>query len=388
MSIGVDFQPFSDEVKYSILGVSVFLFLVAVGILGWQIHRYCTRTRPHGIGNGFLRTGDEPATKGVVGKEIPMPDFKVGRMQDETQRLSRCLSAGSLPSNSGSVEADGLAEDGLAEDSGEEDRIRGSLRFSLFYDQLRSRLVVTVLGAQRLPTRDFSCSVDPFVHVRLLRAVPGEEDGEGAADEAACCVLHEWRSRLVKGCSSPAFGDEFSCTLAKDEVPSVTVRMEVRDFDRYSRHGVLGEIRAPLDGLDISYPLEVTEDLAAPRKRLEVGLLKVRAFCRQVANDKALYARICVVCNRRKLQHQSTSLRTRWDVTVFNETVTFTLPDQPVRECAVTVSVYEVAAGRKSSRRLVGQAALGKAWGSEDEHWRLMMRSLRQTVARWHPLYI
>uniref|UniRef100_A0A8C9T9X5 C2 domain-containing protein n=1 Tax=Scleropages formosus TaxID=113540 RepID=A0A8C9T9X5_SCLFO len=327
-------------------------------------------------------------------------------MQDETQRLSRCLSAGSLPSNSGSVEADGLAEDGLAEDSGEEDRIRGSLRFSLFYDQLRSRLVVTVLGAQRLPTRDFSCSVDPFVHVRLLRAVPGEEDGEGAADEAACCVLHEWRSRLVKGCSSPAFGDEFSCTLAKDEVPSVTVRMEVRDFDRYSRHGVLGEIRAPLDGLDISYPLEVTEDLAAPRKqdqvgkvllslrylpisqRLEVGLLKVRAFCRQVANDKALYARICVVCNRRKLQHQSTSLRTRWDVTVFNETVTFTLPDQPVRECAVTVSVYEVAAGRKSSRRLVGQAALGKAWGSEDEHWRLMMRSLRQTVARWHPLYI
>ncbi|KAL4622819.1 hypothetical protein GN956_G19889 [Arapaima gigas] len=427
-SIGADFLPFSDDVKYSILGVSVSLFLLAIGILGWQIHRYCTQTGPQGTGNGLLSGGNTATKTWFLGKEIPKPDFKVmslsllfvtslsytlsglsvakafaqqvGQMQDEAQRLSRCLSDGSLLSNQSNGEVDSLAED-----SGEEDRIRGSLRFSLFYDQINSRLVVTVLGAQGLPTRDFSHTVDPFVRVRLLWGALGEEDGEGPVDPAVCCVLHEWQSHLVKGCSSPIFGDEFSCTLAEDEVPRVTVRLEVRDFDRYSRHGVLGEVRAPLEKLNISHPLEILKDLQAPKKdqvgeallslkylpisqRLEVGLLKIRALCREVNSDNALYARICVLCNQCKLPHQSTSLRTRWDVTIFNEAVTFTLPDQPVRKCAITVSVYEVPAGRKSSRRLVGQAALGKAWGSEDQHWHLMMRSLRHTIAKWHPLYI
>ncbi len=106
----------------------------------------------------------------------------------------------------------------------EEENIQGSLRFSLFYDQLQSKLVVTVLDAQDLAVRDFSHSVDPFVWVRLLWAE--REDEEQSSMQ---CVLDEWQTRLVKKSCSPVFGDQFSCTLAEEEVPRVTVRFEVRN---------------------------------------------------------------------------------------------------------------------------------------------------------------
>lgn len=35
--------PFSEEAKYWALGTSVFLFLIAICIMIWQILRYCTQ---------------------------------------------------------------------------------------------------------------------------------------------------------------------------------------------------------------------------------------------------------------------------------------------------------------------------------------------------------
>lgn len=36
-------MPFSDEIKYTILAISVLLFLIAVGILIWQVQKCCTK---------------------------------------------------------------------------------------------------------------------------------------------------------------------------------------------------------------------------------------------------------------------------------------------------------------------------------------------------------
>lgn len=41
---------------------------------------------------------------------------------------------------------------------------------------------------------------------------------------------------------------------------------QVRDFDKFSRHTVLGEVRVPLRQLNITYPLELQEDLQVPQK--------------------------------------------------------------------------------------------------------------------------
>lgn len=40
-------MPFSDVVKYGILGISITLLLLALGILAWQIYRFCTEKYTH-----------------------------------------------------------------------------------------------------------------------------------------------------------------------------------------------------------------------------------------------------------------------------------------------------------------------------------------------------
>lgn len=130
---------------------------------------------------------------------------------DELGRLRGCLSSSSnLASSTDSLE------------DVDEEHIQGTLRFSLFYDQRQSSLVVTVLEARGLAARKFSQRVDPFVHVRVLWVEVEDEE------QQLTCVLHEWQTRPVKNNCNPTFGDQFSCTVNKEEVPKVTVRLEVR----------------------------------------------------------------------------------------------------------------------------------------------------------------
>ncbi|KAK9958996.1 hypothetical protein ABG768_011089 [Culter alburnus] len=376
---------FSEKVEYSILGISALLFLIALCLLIWQIYRYCMLFPVLQRADGVL-----PKSGGFqYGTQT-----RDSKMEVHYEELSHQLSPGSSCTNLGSsFDLDSMVDL-------EEEHIQGSLRFSLFYDQLQARLVVTVLDAQDLAVRDFSHSVDPFVWVRLLWA-EREDEEQGSLHS----VLHEWQTRLVKKSCSPVFGDQFSCALAEKEVSRITVKFEVRDFDKYSRHGILGEARVPLNSLKISYPLELRKDLQVPKKdmvgeallslkylptsqRLEVGVLKIRTVCHPNKTERALYARISVTCNQCKLRHQRTTQKKRWEVTVFNEVMTFVLPDQQIRECSILVSVFELQPSKKSSKHLIGTIHLKTDKTSENEHWKLMMQSLRQPIAKWHLILI
>ncbi|XP_057204448.1 synaptotagmin-1 isoform X2 [Triplophysa rosa] len=373
---------FSEEIEYCILGVSATIFLVVLCLLIWQIYRYCTTLS---------------VSQRADGLSAKSGGFQYATQTRETKLevLNRHrMSPGSSYTNLGS------SLDLASKVDPDEEHAQGSLRFSLFYDKLQSRLVVTVLDAQYLAVRDFSRSVDPFVWVRLLWAEREDKD-----QSSLQCVLHEWQTRLVKKSCSPVFGDQFSCTLDEEEVSRVTVRFEVRDYDKYSRYGILGEARVSLNCLKISYPLELRYNLHVPKKdmvgevllslkymptsqRLEVGVLKIRTVSHPTKTERVLYAKASVICNQCKLRHQRTAQRKRWEMTVFNEVLTFLLPDPQISECSIIVAVYELHPAQKSSRRLIGQIHLEKGRTSENEHWKLMMQSLRQPIAKWHFILI
>ncbi|XP_061078525.1 synaptotagmin-2 [Conger conger] len=345
-------MPFPDDIKYSILGISVLLLAVAVIILVWQVYRYYTLT---------------PAS----------------------QRLASPSLSGSPP-------------------PGWPLQAQGSLHFSLLYDRPRAQLLLRVLGARGLrgaqergAGHSLARGRDPLVIVRVMWAGPKDTP----TSPPLYCVLSEWQSPTVTDSTNPASGDEFSCPLPEKEIPHTTVRLEVRDVNKHSRQGILGEVRADLGGMNLGDPLEIQQDLQLLRKdpvgevllslkylptsqRLEVGLLKIRTLSQSPSKHKSLYARTSVVCNRRNLRHQKTTMKTRWEVTVFDEVMTFALPDPQVTECSIVVSVYEVAEGKRSPKRLIGQVNLRKGRKAEDEHWSLMMRSLRQPIAKWHLLLI
>ncbi|XP_062860399.1 synaptotagmin-2 [Trichomycterus rosablanca] len=368
--------PFSQEVKYYILGISSLLIILVLCLLIWQIYKYC-KYQPASKHTDFNDSMSKPAKNGNM-QSTQIPDF-----QQQSFHNSKLLRSFDL----------GSSTDSLGEIPKEE--IQGSLRFSLFYDQSQSQLVLTVLEAQDLVARESSGSVDPFVFVRVLWDNEQELTG----------VLQEWQTHRVKNSCNPMFGDQFSCVLSEEDVPNVTVRLEVRDFKEYPRHGILGEVRAPLSSLQMSYPLEMLEDLQKPRKdivgeillslkylptshRLEVGVLKIKTVFRSSEMKKALYARTKVLCNGSRTRHQRTTEKTRLHVTVFNEVLVFRLPKTQIKKCIIMLSVYEVCHQKKISKSLIGQLSFGKREGEEDDHWSLMMQTLRQPVAEWHLLYL
>ncbi|KAF7225036.1 synaptotagmin-1 isoform X2 [Nothobranchius furzeri] len=372
-------MPFSDAVKYCILGISVLLLLVALSILAWQIFRCFSQTHtlnPHQdtVSSELLHSDEKTST---AGNYSAAPGTKLEDVRTKADRLSRCLSLASFPPELLQTDQDTREDQTTG-------RVCGSLRFSIFHDQLQSRLVVTLLQAEGLLDPARSTSLQPFVNVRLMLAAAEQKGLKGEEmPPGLWTVLQEWRSRIVKGSCSPVFGDQFGYILQKnvDELPRIHLRMEVRDFDKFSRHTVLGEVRVPLGQLSITHPLELQEDLRAPQKdlvgevllslrllptsqRLEVGLLKVRMALTETSSETALYARISVQCNQNKLRYQKTSAVPCSPVTIFNET------------------------SGKSNKHLAGRLSVGKERSSEDEHWTLMLRSVRQPVAKWHLLLI
>ncbi|XP_034390030.1 synaptotagmin-5 [Cyclopterus lumpus] len=404
LSIAGDLRmPFTDTVKYCILGISVAILLLALGILIWQVIRCCTER--HTVVPRHGAVVSDPlysVEKSTVENYSGGPSMRMENVSTEVRRLSSCLSQASFRS-SRSSQADG----GPGEQANIK-RVDGSLRFSIYYDQPQSQLVVTVLQVEGLLEPGQTCSLQPFVKLRVMGAsFEGVEVDHRTGEEGILwTVLQEWRTRVVKGSCNPLFGDQFSCILQEGkELHHINLRMEVRHFDKFSRHTALGEVRVPLGQLNISYPLELQEDLKTPQKdlvgevllslkflptsqRLEVGLLKVRTVLTEMGSDTALYARISVQRNRCKLRYQKTSAVACSLVTVFNEVLMFSLPEFPLEQCKIAVSVYETCAARKSPKRLIGQLTLGKGKSSEDEHWSSMMCSVRQPIAKWHGLLI
>ncbi|KAM7413938.1 hypothetical protein PAMA_018976 [Pampus argenteus] len=358
-------MPFSDAIKYSILGLSVALLLVALGILAWQAFRCCTQTHTANTQqdtvNSELLYSDGKST--TAGNYSGAPSTKVEDVGRKVHMLSRCLSQASYSLESRQA----IGDTGEQANVG---KVEGSLRFSVYYDQLQSRLVVTVLEVEGLLEQSLTHSLQRFVKIRLMWAggtVESGSDEEGERTGSVLwTVLHEWQTRIVKGSCNPLFGDQFSCVLCGDkELHDITLRME----------DLVGEVLLSLKFLPTS-------------QRLEVGLLKVRTALPEISSDAAMYGRISVQCNQCKLRYQKTSAVARCMVTVFNEVLMFSLPGLPLEQCKILVSVYGTQMTRKSSKHLIGQLTVGKEKSLEDEHWDLMMRSVRQPIAKWHGLLI
>ncbi|NXT39718.1 SYT12 protein, partial [Pelecanoides urinatrix] len=375
-------MPFSNTWKYGILALAILLLLVALTILICQMcqlqkrNRTGKKKRCHS--NGWVRI---KAENGIWGKKTPP------LLHDTAKQSNADIKASTLMR--------GRTEDlsSVSSDSGLLPCSRGTLKFSLLYCRERRELLLTGLQARGLPSR--GCA-ESAVRVRLLRQVPSHIPG-------LQCVVQEWQSQVLKNCSRPAFGDHFVCSLQDAEVEKSTLKLEVQRFDKYSRNTVLGEVRVTLSELKASQSLVLCEELQENTKdvvgevlvslkclpisqRIEVGLLKAKTTFPRSTADKNVYARIDFSCRSHRKKHQKSRPRAHTPLIIFNETFLFHMPEPPVWDCTVLVSIYEADS---DPRHLLGQATLGKRRASEAaDHWDLMIKSIQQPVAKWHPLLI
>ncbi|XP_044126973.1 synaptotagmin-A-like [Bufo gargarizans] len=383
---------FSDTLKYSLLGLAIALFLTALIILAWKMHQYYSYKATLTVKDKKLISGSvvEKKTEGnILVKSLSPAFFQVARKEQDSkiqlmQKEMEKLEVHLTPSPPSTESLDDVGSDS------DHQGPRGKLKFNLHYNKNTSNLILSVIEATDLP----EYSRDPFLRIRVFSK---------ASQSEVQSVLHECETRVVKNSRNPVFDEDFSFSLKNYPLSSISLKLEVKDFDKYSRHTLIGETRTALKDLKISENLEFNEDLQDKTKdiigevlislkclptaqKIEVGILKFRSSSSNIIKERDVYARIDVFSNHQKQKHQKSSLRAKSKVTVFNETFLFSLPDPGKTQCLILISLYETLS---TGKKLIGQTTLGSQKTKvKDNHWDMMMQTLRQPVADWHPLYI
>lgn len=121
----------------------------------------------------------------------------------------------------------------------------GSINFSLKYDYENEALLVDILKAVDLPAKDLCGTSDPYVKVYLL---PDRK---------------KFQTRVHRKTLNPTFSESFRFPVPYEELAVRKLHMSVFDFDRFSRHDMIGEVE--LDNLfdvsDLSRETNIWRDI-------------------------------------------------------------------------------------------------------------------------------
>ena len=122
----------------------------------------------------------------------------------------------------------------------------GKLFFSLIYDHPSETMTVHVLRATSLPAKDFSGTSDPYVKIYLY---PDRKK--------------KYQTKVHRKNCNPEFDEEFAFNVAYQELADKTLKFTVYDFDRFSRHDLIGEVNLSniIQTWDLSKEVNFQEDI-------------------------------------------------------------------------------------------------------------------------------
>lgn len=101
----------------------------------------------------------------------------------------------------------------------------GRLSFALRYAYSTEQLVVRILRALDLPAKDANGFSDPYVKMYLL---PDRKK--------------KFQTKVHRKTLNPIFNETFNFNVPFAELPSRKLHFSVYDFDRFSRHDLIGQV--------------------------------------------------------------------------------------------------------------------------------------------------
>ncbi|KAA8590789.1 hypothetical protein FQN60_001732 [Etheostoma spectabile] len=126
------------------------------------------------------------------------------------------------------------------DDDDEEDDVEPGLTG----DEKEEELTVGILQAADLLSMDSGGTSDPYVKVFVL---PDKKK--------------KYDTKVHKKTLNPVFNETFTFKIPFQEMGGKSLVMSVYDFDRFSKHDVIGEIKIPMNTLDLAKPIEEWRDL-------------------------------------------------------------------------------------------------------------------------------
>lgn len=204
---------------WGIVSILVAILLVILGICFFCIRR-CFRKR--------RAKGDKKGMKGVDLKSVQL--------------------LGSAYKEKVQPDMDELTENAEEPDEAESKQSEvklGRLQYKLEYDFNSNCLSVTVIQAEELPALDMGGTSDPYVKVYLL---PDKKK--------------KFETKVHRKTLSPVFNEVFVFkNVPYAEAMNKTLVFAIFDFDRFSKHDQIGEVKVPLCQIDLAQTIEEWREL-------------------------------------------------------------------------------------------------------------------------------
>ncbi|XP_032893851.1 synaptotagmin-1 isoform X2 [Amblyraja radiata] len=283
----------------------------------------------------------------------------------------------------------GLTEEGMEEEK-EEEKL-GKLQFSLDYDFQNNQLIVGIIQAADLPALDMGGTSDPYVKVFLL---PDKKK--------------KYETKVHRKTLNPVFNESFIFKIPYSELGGKTLVMAVYDFDRFSKHDVIGEAKVPMNTVDFGHVTEEWRDLQGAEKeeqeklgdicfslryvptagKLTVVILEAKNLKKMdVGGLSDPYVKIHLMQNGKRLKKKKTTIKKNTLNPYYNESFSFEVPFEQIQKVQVVVTVLDYDKIGKNDA--IGKVFVGyNSTAAELRHWSDMLANPRRPIAQWHTLQL
>ncbi|KAK2893307.1 synaptotagmin Va [Channa argus] len=284
------------------------------------------------------------------------------------------------------------AEDKKEGDEGKEEEEKenlGKLEYTLDYNFTDNQLIVGILQAQDLPAMDLGGTSDPYVKVYML---PDKKK--------------KFETKVQRKNLCPVFNETFTFKIPYNELGGQTLVLQVFDFDRFGKHDVIGEIKIPMNTIDLGQPIHEWKDLVGGEKeeqeklgdicislryvptagKLTVNIMEAKNLKKMdVGGLSDPFVKVVLQHNGKRIKKKKTSVKQNTLNPYFNESFSFEIPFSQIQKVQLLITVYDYD-------KLGSNDPIGKCWigygasGVGLRHWSDMLANPRRPVAQWHTL--
>ncbi|XP_069480051.1 synaptotagmin-8 isoform X2 [Ambystoma mexicanum] len=266
---------------------------------------------------------------------------------------------------------------------------KGRLQYSLEYNYRREELTVEVKEAQDLMAMDTSGTSDPYAIVFLTTD-----------------LQKKYETKVHRKTLNPVFNEKFTFPLPRAEEKESTVVIQLFDFNRFSKHDAIGELRLPLADIDLQHVIEEWQQLSVSTKIEQERLGDICFSLRYVPSTSKLtvvileakklkkmdsdgfsdpYVKVQLILNKKKWKKKKTTVKKNTLSPYFNESFNFEVTFEEIQKVALVISVWDHDKVTKNEE--IGKVFLGcKATGNQLRHWSDMLANPRRPMAQWHSL--
>ncbi|MCI4384677.1 hypothetical protein PGIGA_G00041510 [Pangasianodon gigas] len=251
------------------------------------------------------------------------------------------------------------------------------------------KLIVGVLQAQDLPAMDIGGTSDPYVKVYML---PDKKK--------------KFETKVQRKNLCPVFNETFIFKTPFNDLAGQTLVLQVFDFDRFGKHDVIGEIKIPMNSVDLGQPIHEWKDLVGGEKEEQEKLGDICISLRYVPTSGKLtvcvmeaknlkkmdvgglsdpFVKVVLQHNGKRLKKKKTTVKQNTLNPYFNESFSFEIPFAQVQKVQILITVYDYD-------KLGSNDAIGKCWigygasGVGLRQWSDMLANPRRPIAQWHTL--